>query len=502
MSEATGNPAVWLAAAENGAIPGGKVGGVGDVMRDLPLALAREGCPVRVITPAYGLFHTLPGARLHRGLAVRFRGSTRHVQVFELPQSAPGVRQFVLEHPLLVAGQPGRVYFEDPPGHAFETDANRFALFCAALAAWVRQAVEAPRVLHLHDWHLGLVPWLLDGTACRTVFTIHNLAYQGIRPLRGLPGSLAEWFPERAIDEARLGDPRYADCVNFMAAGIRLSARVNTVSPTYAQEILRPSDPGQGFFGGEGLEGVLREAAERGRLAGILNGCEYPAAARRATWPALRKALAARPELLGGDALLRALPVARPAHLALSVGRVVAQKVQLLLQPVAGFPTALDAMLEGMAADGLFVLLGSGELQLEDALAQVAARRRNFLFLRGYAEKLADVLYGAADLFVMPSSFEPCGISQLLAMRAGTPCVVHGVGGLRDTVVDGQTGFVFDGETPALQAAALVRTVARALAMHREQPRAWKALCAAAAAQRFTWTRAARAYLGLYRDGD
>ena len=497
-----GQSSVWLAAAENGAIPGGKVGGVGDVLRDLPLALAAEGCAVRVITPAYGKFHTLPGARLHRGLTVRFRGSSRYLQVFELPGTAPGVRQFVLEHPLLVAGEPGRVYFEDPPGHAFETDANRFALFCAALAAWVEKTDAPPEVLHLHDWHTGLTPWLLKAGLCRSVFTIHNLAYQGIRPLRGLPGSLEEWFPERAIDTDLLGDPRYSDCVNFMAAALRSADGVNTVSARYAQEILQPSDPRLGFVGGEGLEGVLRQVAARGRLAGILNGCEYPTPPRRPTWPELRRAVADRPGLLTDNTLLKALPVKRPRQLLLSVGRVVGQKVRLFLEPVAGFPTALDALLDGLGGDGLLVLLGNGEVPLEEALSAVAARRDNFLFLRGYAEALTDLLYPAADLFLMPSSFEPCGISQMLAMRAGTPCVVHGVGGLADTVVHGKTGFVFHGDTPGRQATALVTVVQAALALHRDQPAAWKALRKAAGAQRFSWQRAARSYLdGVYRDG-
>jgi starch synthase len=200
---------------------------------------------------------------------------------------------------------------------------------------------------------------------------------------------------------------------------------------------------------------------------------------------------------------LRSLPVKRPRHLLLSVGRVVGQKVGLLLQPLEDHETALDALLDALGDRGLFILLGSGEPALERRLAAVAARHANFLLLRGYDEALSEALYGASDLFLMPSSFEPCGISQLLAMRAGVPCLVHGVGGLADTVTHGGTGFVFDGGTPLLQAEAMVTMLRRALSLREDDAPSWSAMCRAAGAQRFSWRRAARAYIEeLYRDGD
>ncbi|MEJ2535298.1 MAG: glycosyltransferase, partial [Gammaproteobacteria bacterium] len=136
----------------------------------------------------------------------------------------------------------------------------------------------------------------------------------------------------------------------------------------------------------------------------------------------------------------------------------------------------------------------SGEAVLEDRLAAIAKRQPRFVYLRGYAEGLSDTLYAAADLFLMPSTFEPCGISQLLALRSGQPCVVHAVGGLRDTVVDGETGFHFQGATPEEQARAFGGAVDRALRLRREAPEAWREMSKRAAAQRFDWERAARAY--------
>jgi len=146
-------------------------------------------------------------------------------------------------------------------------------------------------------------------------------------------------------------------------------------------------------------------------------------------------------------------------------------------------------------------MLGSGEKDLEDRFAAIARSTDNFLYLRGYVDSLSAPLYTSADLFLMPSSFEPCGISQMLAMREGQPCVVHAVGGLKDTVKDGMTGFVFEGDTPARQADDFLRTVLDAVAIKStDQPR-WQEICTNAKNERFSWDIAARAYQqGLYEN--
>ena len=502
MSSLVAHNTAWLVAAENDALPGGKVGGVGDVIRDLPPALAAEGCPVRVITPSYGLFHTRPGWQHHRNVEVAFAGGRHTVEVWEGPES-PGVRTFALEHERLSVGQPGQVYCADPEGRPFETDAGKFAFFCAAVAAWVEQAEKPPAVLHLHDWHTGLVPLLLQGSEQRprTVFTIHNLAYQGVRPRDGHASSMAAWFPESPlIDDPSLADPRYADCVNFMASAIRLSDILNTVSPTYAGEITRPNAPELGFRGGEGLEQALSHAAGQGRLIGILNGCVYPGeSGEPPVLPDLLEAAAGYPAMMDASPSLaerlERLVASPPDHLLLAIGRLVGQKVDLFLAPVPGAPTALDAILDDLGEHGAMLLLGSGDAVLERRLHEVAARHENLLFFHGYAEKLSDLLYRLGDLFLMPSSFEPCGISQMLAMREGQPCLVHGVGGLVDTVDDGVTGFVFHGASQPGQAVEFVATVHRALALKTESPAAWAGLGERAAAARFDWSLAARRYL-------
>jgi len=497
---------VWLVAAENDALPKGKVGGVGDVVRDLPIALAGLGLDVSVITPSYGMFHKLPGASFVRKVRVKFARRSYVAQVYSVPVVKSPVTHYVIEHPLFSPNGPGQIYVNDAPGRPFETDAAKFAFFNAVLAAWVNDCDSPPDVLHLHDWHTGLIPALKkygqpDAALknVRTVFTIHNLAYQGVRPLTGNQSSLETWFPDLVAHANILKDPKYEDCVSFMAAAIRLADGINTVSPNYAMEIQRASDPSSGFSGGEGLESELSKAYAQGRLSGIINGCMYPEkAAQKSDWDELLQRIAARPEIMNAN-----LPAQqwladrsgkRPRNLLLSIGRVVDQKVPLFLEPVNGHASALAAILKSQGPDSLFIMLGSGEKELEDRFAELACSVDNFLYLRGYVDALSDPLYSAADLFLMPSSFEPCGISQMLAMRAGQPCVVHAVGGLKDTVIDGVTGFVFDGNTPTTQAENFVGKVQAALLTKQENPSRWQEICTAAAAQRFSWPVAAKDY--------
>lgn len=497
---------VWLVAAENGAFPGGKIGGVGDVVRDLPIALAATGVDVRVITPSYGMFHKLPGATLYRRLRVRFAGKQFMAKVFSVPVDDRRIKHLVVEHPFLSPAGPGQIYVDDEPGKPFSIDAAKFAFFNAAIAVWVNGSHVPPQVLHLNDWHTGLIPALRAfGTAdtplskARVVFTIHNLAYQGIRPIDGDESSLEAWFPDLIEYKDRLADPRYADCVNFMASAIRLADQVNTVSPSYAMEIQHPSDPATGFSGGEGLEEDLRQAYSEGRLSGILNGCMYPGNPEPVPgWDELLQMITTRPEIINANRpaadWIDAHKHMRPRNILLSIGRVVGQKVPLFLEPVEGHASALEAILTNSGADTLFIMLGGGDWELEEHLAQIARSYDNFLYLRGYVESFSAPLYAAADLFLMPSSFEPCGISQMLSMRAGHPCVVHAVGGLKDTVEDGVTGFVFSGGTPAEQAKNFVNSVQTAMRTRQENPSRWQEICSNAAKQRFSWEAAALAY--------
>jgi starch synthase len=457
------------------------------------------------------VFHALDGARPAGTFATRFRGVEETIQVYEVPGSNAPVRNIVFEHPGFSPQGPGRIYCRDLDDTPFATDADKFALFSVALVDWFLNADELPDVLHLQDWHTGFyfllrefAPGCAPLRSLRTVFTIHNLAYQGIRPFAGHRSSLEAWFPGLGIDHERVRDPRYHDCLNPLATAIRCADKISTVSPSYANEICEPSDPGRGFIGGEGLELDLQQRRDRRELVGILNGCEYPSRrGRKPAWGVLvaqmREQVAAwqhRGDDRGFHALaaarLAALTKRRPGRVLVNIGRLVEQKVSLLLEPLTDGRPALEHLLREAGRDSLIVLLGSGDEELERAIYDTAARVDNLVFLCGYAEHLADPLYRSGDLFLMPSSFEPCGISQLLSLRAGVPCVVHAVGGLRDTIEDGRTGFAFGGNSAQAQATNFVAVVDRALRYKTSNPEGWKAMRHAARAARFDWARSAR----------
>ncbi|MFK8031854.1 MAG: glycogen synthase [Gammaproteobacteria bacterium] len=511
-------------AAENGALPGGKVGGIGDVIHYLAIALGERGWDVTVVTPGYGVFQTLPGAQAVGDVSFPFAGDRHIAQLSSIPGAHKNVQHIAIEHELFAPHGPGQIYYDDGSDAPFATDAHKFAAFSSAAASFVLEADKQPDVVHLHDWHTACYLMLRAYDArfaalknIPAVYTIHNLALQGTRPLRNHLSSLESWFPNLNFSHYQVSDPRYADCVNPMATAIRLADRVNTVSPTYAQEILKPNDPSVGFHGGEGLEEDLQTVEDEGRLIGVLNGCNYSdSSARKAAKP---KVLARRPAWTGFQKLanraidawmvkdlyvassqlmarsrLASIPKRRPATLLTSIGRLTAQKVALFMATTSNGKTALENILDRLGNSGVFVLLGSGDRMLEQRMAQLSQRYDNFLFLCGYSEELSDFLFKSGDLFLMPSSFEPCGISQLFAMRAGQPCVVHAVGGLKDTVVDGHTGFVFSGKSVSEQADNFVSSVDQALTMKTDHPEEWRALRLKAAAQRFGWAVSAELY--------
>lgn len=483
------------------------------MIRELPAAVSAAGWPATVLTPSYGLLHQNSGAQEIDPVVTQFRGRPWDVRVFVVPGSNRHVRYVVFDHKLLVPTDTGVVYHDDDATRPFATDANKFAFFCAASASWIESRRTPPAAIHLHDWHTAIVAVLREFDsgfpqlrAIPQYFTIHNLAYQGQRPMRGDESSLEEWFPDLRYDGERLTDPQNRQIFNPMATAIRLADRVNAVSPTYAKEIQQPSDPSSGFVGGEGLESDLQRRATEGRLFGILNGCDYsnsPTTPPR--WPKLLD-LCKQTLLAWGDdsshqvALhsLAKLPRRRPLHVLTSVGRVVDQKMRLFFEKTNTGQTALQDILDDLGDSGVFVLLGSGEPRYEKQLLKIARSSANFIYCRGYSEELGDALYAGGDLFLMPSSFEPCGISQMLAMRNGQPCLAHGVGGLCDTIDDGINGFIFEGVDPRDQAIGFVECVRNALRMRGNDPLRWQTIRNNALAARFDWASSAKQYIELF----
>ncbi|MCI2284198.1 glycogen synthase [Colwellia sp. MSW7] len=519
---------ILMAAAENDAFFGGKVGGIGDVVRDIPLALASIGQQVDVVIPGYGVFSKLPTAKHVTILQVMFAGHYQTVEVFKIDPDINNVTQWVIEHPLFSQGGQGKIYCDDPDNRPFASDATKFALFSASVAkAIINDVFGQIDVLHLHDWHTAMVsvlrafdPEYQQLKSIKTVYTIHNLALQGIRPIADDESSLKAWFPSLSFDPSKINDPRYNHCYNPMRAAIKLSDKVHAVSPTYAQEILLPSNPEHGYIGGEGLELDLREAKETGRLHGILNGCEYP------VMDSEDESKATKTKKLGVTKLLQLCenellkwlankPLVDSAHLIAttrikqltcdkpkkkpliltSVGRITDQKVRLFQQTMVNGESALENILSMLGNKGIFILLGSGDSALENFLTQIAAKRTNFIFLKGYSEALSENLYSTGDLFLMPSSFEPCGISQMLAMRAGQPCLAHDVGGLSDTIINNENGFTFNGDTPNEQAINLLNCFDKVLSLKLDNTKQWNIIAANAFKARFLWEDVAHDYV-------
>ncbi|MCG9711254.1 glycogen/starch synthase [Shewanella insulae] len=541
MSKTKGESAmkrVLMVAAENGALKGAKVGGMADVIRDLPGALYPLGVCSDVIMPSYGFLHRQEGAEPLGELVVDFYGQPHWLTLYRASHpSLPEVNLFWLDHPLFDQG--GKIYTPGASDRPFAEDANKFALFCLGVAKAVLSGLmPRPDHLHLHDWHCGVLALLrafapeygaLQAIPC--VLSIHNLAIQGARPLTQEHSSLQAWLPGlfASLERDALNqviDPRYPQCFNPLRAAIVLSDRVHLVSPSYAQEVLRPSSPEKGFIGGEGLEADLQQKQQAGALHGILNGCEYPSNKRsgqlskrqallRGNTDKLLPLIDRAEQAIGGwlcqtpwvrsvdqQALLTLARLRRlsefqdaPRLLLTSVGRLTDQKMAILsYRDQQGISTLehLLKLLAEHAPNGLMAILGSGDQVIEAQLAQLAGRYQNLLFINGFDLPLSDTLYECGNLFIMPSSFEPCGISQMMAMRAGQPCLVHGVGGLKDTVSHGEDGFVFYGDGLAEQSSALLDILAQTLPLVGKET--WHGICEKASQKRFSWGASAKRY--------
>ncbi len=517
---------ILMVSAENDALPGGKVGGIGDVVRDMPKALADQGEHVNVVMPNYGLLHELENAEFEKNVTITFAGREEEVGFyrFTVKNSHSNVTQWIAHHAIFSSCGVGSVYCDDPNNRPFATDATKFALFNTAVAKGILDKVFGDLdVLHLHDWHTAVLSVLRAFSPeyqalknIKTAYTIHNLALQGIRPLSGDDSSLNSWFPELTFDASAINDPTYSHCFNPMRAAINLCDKVHAVSPNYTQEILKPSNTDQGYFGGEGLEKDLQNAANENRLFGILNGCEYSNSMPKSLtlnnffslcetevlkWAGNQPTLSSAHHIAGARlGKLTAKKIVKRPFIMTSVGRITNQKVLLLQQKMSDGQSALQHILNELGDSGIFLLLGSGDPTFEQFLTQTSGKNSNFIFLKGYSEALSEAIYSMGDLFMMPSSFEPCGISQMLSMRAGQPCIAHSVGGLTDTIEDKGNGFLFTGDTQLNQATNMIECFKDTLSLYKNEPKQFKDIATNASKARFLWSDSAARYIeDLYK---
>jgi starch synthase len=507
---------VVMVATENAALKGGKVGGMADVIQGLSKELAALGVNVTTIVPSYGTLHLANPSSHHATVAFPFWGKKQTGEFWKLDSpNSSGATHLMFEHPI-IRGAP--IYFDDPPDAPFMRDATKYALFSSAVGQYLK-SLPGPFILHLHDWHPATIlllaelhPEFSELREIDTVFTIHNLAIQGTRPMSGHESSLQSWFPELFHNPGWVSimkDSRYADpCYTPMAIGIRFSDKINTVSPSYAQEILLPTFPSTGLVRGEGMEEYLQNAAAGNRLFGILNGIEYPTRppCEKKSFSSLCSSMIEEVQRWNDaepsgqyDQTLARLEDFRndsPAMVLSSVARVVDQKVRLYFERGSAGMPAIEGIFRAMAEyEAVFIMLGSGDAYYDRAFEHYSKAFRRFIFINRYSGAIANDLYRSGDLFIMPSLFEPCGISQMLAMRESQPCLVHRVGGLKDTVQDMQNGFAFDGESLPAIADNFVGSLRRAMDLYCTDKPAWQKISECAARSRFTWHKSAKEYL-------
>ncbi|MEW6167329.1 MAG: glycogen synthase GlgA [Pseudomonadota bacterium] len=471
---------VLFAASE--ALPYSKTGGLADVAQALPSALQALGVDVRLLTPAYR--HAL--SRLHDAREIASLGVRGHpLRVLE--GRAPGDlhTSWLLDCPELYA-RDGTPYV-DADGRDHADNPLRFAVFCEAIARLAAGAVPGWRAdcVHLNDWQTGLAPLYLPAAGRpRTVFTIHNLAYQGVydRDTYDALGLPPQHWHMRALE--------FHGRFSFLKAGLVFADVLTTVSPSYAREIQTAEQ-------GHGLDGVLRERAAA--LHGLLNGID-DAVWNPATDPALDmrydRCSFALGKAANRSALRSALGLADDSSLLVGViSRLAYQKgTDLLL--------AARAQLRELPLQ--LVVLGSGERAQEQALRAWAAGEPERVAVHiGYDEALAHRINAGADCILMASRYEPCGLNQMYAQRYGTVPIVRRVGGLADTVVDATDAALADGSATGIQfehadVGGLLYGLRRALELYA-QPQVWRALQRAGMRRDFSWRHAAQAYVALYR---
>jgi starch synthase len=467
--------------------PFAKTGGLADVTGALPRALAALGHDVRVFMPKYrGVERAGASLRpLVNRLPVLLGDRVVEGAVWE-GELAPGVPVYFLAQDQ---------YYDRPSLYttaegAYPDNCERFVFFARGALTLLPLLGWTPQVIHAHDWQAGLLPVYLetlyrDDPAYRdiaTVFTIHNLAYQGLFWHYDLPMTGLGWdlFTPAGIE--------FYGKISFLKGGLGFSDLLTTVSPTYAREI-------QTAEYGEGLDGVLRERAAD--LVGILNGIDHEIW-NPASDPEIPKRFG--PDDLEGKAAckaglreeMRLTDPGRAAPLVGVVSRLADQK---------GLDLVAAAVPDIVAAGGQFVLLGAGDEPYEREFTELARTHPGAVGVKiGFNAGLARRIYAGADCFLMPSRYEPCGLGQLISLRYGTIPIVRRTGGLADTIREWNpaagtgTGFVFE----PLTAQACRAAVGRALAAYG-QPAGWARLVQNAMAEDFSWEASAEKYVGAYR---
>ncbi|KKQ62243.1 MAG: Glycogen synthase [Parcubacteria group bacterium GW2011_GWE2_38_18] len=452
--------------------PIAKVGGLADVVGALPKALLNLNCEVKIAIPFYGSIDTRKNkVKKIVDTKVEINGKREKIQTWSM--FLEKVEVLLIKHKYFSVNT---IYTDNKNG---QDDFKRFAFFSKAALESIKTMDWQVDIVHCHDWHAALIPVFLKTAykndkffeKTKTLFTIHNLAMQG--KANALIVRFCQLTPSFPSITADLSDNEF----NFMYQGLVNTAQINTVSPTYAKEILTKEY-------GAGLDKVLK--IRKGDLSGIINGIDvdffnpendklikYRYTSKELDKKALNK-LYLQKEL--------GLPQDRNKPVVGIVSRLVWQKgIELVTEKFAGL-------------DCQFVFLGTGQKETEEHLLKLAKKFPDkFSVQIKFDVGLAQRIYAGSDIFLMPSLFEPCGLGQLIAMRYGTVPVVRATGGLADTV-DENVGFSFS----KFDSNVLHKTLAQAIKVYSSQPKAWKKLIQNGMKKDFSWQKSAKEYLKLY----
>ena len=473
-------------------VPFVKVGGLADVVGTLSRYLKKAKNDVRIILPAYQKIDRkkYPMKKVKGRLIIPIGDHYEEAEVLlgQLGKPPEAVPVYFINAPK---------YFDRPEVYRtsegdFADNAERFIFFSRAALETAKLVDFQPEIIHSHDWQTGLIPAYLKTLyridaffqSTRTVFTIHNIAYQGMFPAETMTLAGFSW------DEFSPDKMEYYGQMNFLKIALVYADGLTTVSPTYAQEI----KSGPEF--GRGMEGILNARAEA--LKGILNGIDYE------EWnPATDPHIAARfsPKDIKGKAICK-------ADLQNTVGLARREKAMVVgvvsrLDPQKGFDLVSAALPEIIKRDIQVVILGVGDKEIQENLSRLVAAFPNKISLNlKFDNDLAHKIYAGSDVFLMPSRFEPCGLGQMIALAYGTIPIVNRTGGLADTIVDFSVqnsvvkgnGFVLKEPTVA----ALIEAGERAISVYNQESR-WKQLLNNAFKSKFSWSESSKLYLKLYR---
>jgi starch synthase len=482
---------VIMFAAE--AAPFAKVGGLGDVIGALPKALAKHGVKTTIIIPGYREIHSQPfniePCREIPVLDVRMGDAIEQAEIFHARMDEAGVDIYFIGSKKYFDRE--GIYDDPATREGYPDNMQRFIFFMKSGIDLIARMGKPVDVIHCHDSHTALIPGLIHAnyrdnpffSRAGTLFTIHNLAHQGIYSKDSLDCAGIDsryYYPTSPFE--------YWGQVNFMKAGIQLADKVNTVSQRYSIEIQTDHEYGMG------LEGVLQE--RKRDLSGIVNGIDYEEwnPENDALIPAHFSARDLSGKALCKEHLLKSLDLScsrKRIPLIGIVSRLVDQKGVDLIAEAAEDLAALNLQL---------IILGMGQKKYHDFFGQLAARHPEKIAVRlVFDNELAHKIEAGCDLFLMPSKFEPCGLNQLYSLRYGTIPVVRTTGGLADTVLPygagNGTGFCFS-EYSSVEMMAAIK---QAMAVYSDRPR-WKELMIRAMSQDWSWDRSAREYLQLYRN--